>query len=91
VNQSSPDALIAPAVGRNREPILSVLQDVLPKHGMVLEIASGSGGHAVYFAAGLPKLIWQPSDIDQLALRSILAHRASVELPNLNAPVELDA
>jgi SAM-dependent methyltransferase len=85
-----PDALIAPAVARNRDPILAVLRQVLPQEGTVLEIASGSGEHAIYFAAGLPKLTWQPSDLDPLALESISAHRASVEMRNLNAPVELD-
>ena len=90
MNEHWANALIAPAVARNRESILSLLRDALPKHGMVLEIASGSGEHAVHFAAALPKLIWQPSDVDPVALRSILAHRALVELPNLNAPVELD-
>src|SRR5829696_6570501 len=90
MNERSSDALIAPAVARNRDPILAVLRQVLPKHGTVLEIASGSGEHAVYFGAGLPDLIWQPSDIDPLALKSIAAHRASVGLPNLLRPIELD-
>jgi hypothetical protein len=90
MNKRSPDALVAPAAARNREPILSVLREVLPKHGMVLEIASGSGEHAAHFAAGLPNLIWQPSDVDPLALKSIAAYRASALLPNLLAPVKLD-
>jgi SAM-dependent methyltransferase len=81
---------VAPAVARNRDPILAVLRQVLPKHGTVLEIASGSGEHAVYFAAGLPNLTWQPSDVDPLALKSIAAYRASAGLPNLLAPVGLD-
>ena len=67
MNDRSSDALIAPAVARNREPILAVLRQVLPTEGIVLEIASGSGEHAVYFAAGLPNLMWQPSDVDSLA------------------------
>jgi SAM-dependent methyltransferase len=57
----------------------------------VLEIASGSGEHAVYFAAALPSLIWQPTDIDQVALRSIAAHRAAARLPNVCPPLQLDA
>ena len=79
------------AVARNREPILAVLKRILPARGVVLEIASGTGEHAVHFAAGLPHLTWQPSDHDPDALHSIAAHRASAQLPNLLTPVELDA
>jgi SAM-dependent methyltransferase len=85
------DALVAPAVVRNREPILAVLQRVLPERGTVLEIASGSGEHAVFFAGALPGLTWQPTDRDPAALRSIAAHRAAAGLPNLLPPIELDA
>jgi SAM-dependent methyltransferase len=81
----------SPAVARNREPILAVLRRLLPARGTVLEIASGSGEHAVHFAAGLPRLTWQPTDCDADALRSIAAHRASTRLPNLLPPLELDA
>jgi SAM-dependent methyltransferase len=52
----------APATLRNRDPILAVLRRVLPRAGTVLEIGSGSGEHAAYFAAALPPLRWQPSD-----------------------------
>jgi hypothetical protein len=83
--------LHAPAVGRNRDPILAVLRRVLPARGTVLEIASGTGEHAVHFAAGLPDLTWQPTDCDPDALRSIRAYRAATQLPNLLAPIELDA
>ena len=79
------DAQTAPAVARNRDPILAVLRRVLPARGMVLEIASGTGEHAVHFAAGLPDLTWQPTDCDADALRSIRAHRALAQLPNLSA------
>jgi SAM-dependent methyltransferase len=58
---------------------------------MVLEIASGTGEHAVHFATALPHLTWQPSDQDEQALRSIAAHRALARLPNLLAPLSLDA
>jgi hypothetical protein len=85
------DAQTAPAVARNRDPILAVLRRVLPARGMVLEIASGTGEHAVHFAAGLPDLTWQPTDCDAGALRSIRAHRALAQLPNLMPPLELDA
>jgi SAM-dependent methyltransferase len=84
------DVLVAPAVARNRDPILAVLRRVLPTEGTVLDIASGSGEHAVYFAAGLPNLTWQPTDVDQLALKSISAHRDLAGLPNLKPPLELD-
>ena len=84
------DALVAPAVARNRDPILAVLRRVLPTEGTVLEIASGSGEHAVYFAAGLPNLTWQPTDVDPVALKSISAHRDLAALPNLQSPVKLD-
>src|SRR5207247_2131967 len=61
-----PAARTAPAVARNRDPILVVLGRVLPAPGTVLEIASGTGEHAAYFARGLPHLIWQPSDVDDV-------------------------
>ena len=86
-----PGALAAPAVARNREPILAVLQRVLPERGLVLEIASGSGEHAVYFAAALPHLTWQPTDPDPDARESIAAYRAAMALPNLLPPLALDA
>lgn len=82
---------ISPAVARNREPILAVLRRMLPAHGTVLEIASGTGEHAVHFAAGLPELAWQPTEIDADALASISAHCMSARLPNLLPPLELDA
>jgi hypothetical protein len=88
---SGDGALTAPAVARNREPILAVLRRVLPTQGTVLEIASGSGQHAMHFAAGLPHLTWQPADIDPDALRSIAAYRAAARLPNLLPPLALDA
>jgi SAM-dependent methyltransferase len=88
---ASEDALVSPSVARNRDPILAVLRRVLPPTGTVLEIASGTGEHAVYFAAALPHLTWQPSDQDEQALRSIAAYRANSGLPNLLAPLSLDA
>ena len=85
------DAQTSPAVARNRDPILAVLRRVLPAQGTVLEIASGTGEHAVHFAAGLPHLVWQPADLDASALRSIAAYRRAAQLPNLLAPLELNA
>jgi len=88
---TSSDALTSPSFLRNRDPILAVLARVLPESGTVLEIAGGSGEHAVYFAAALPSLLWQPTDLDQVALRSIAAHRATARLPNVRPPLQLDA
>jgi Protein of unknown function (DUF938) len=79
-----------PHTARNRDPILDVLKRVLPLRGLVLEIASGSGEHAVYFAAQLPALSWQPSDSDAEALASIAAHGAASGAPNLLPPLVLD-
>jgi SAM-dependent methyltransferase len=84
-------ALTSPSVARNREPILAVLRRVLPAGGIVLEIASGTGEHAMHFAAALPELTWQPTDRDPEARRSIAARRAAAVLPNLLPPLELDA
>jgi len=52
----------ASATWRNREPIFAVLRDVLPAAGVVLELAAGSGEHAVFFATALPGLAWQRTD-----------------------------
>ena len=81
----------APATERNRDPIAAVLRDVLPSSGLVLEVASGTGEHAAYFARLFPGLDWQPSDPDPDALTSIEAWAADEGLPNLRAPVQLDA
>jgi SAM-dependent methyltransferase len=84
-------ALTSPSVARNREPILAVLRRVLPVRGIVLEVASGTGEHAIHFAAALPELIWQPTDRDPEARRSIAARRDAAALLNLLPPLELDA
>lgn len=80
----------APAAQRNREPIREVLARVLPPAGTVLEIASGSGEHALWFAQAFPALHWQPSDPDPAARASIAAWRTEAGLPNLAAPLALD-
>ena len=78
-------------VARNAAPIVEVLRDVLPGEGVVLEVASGSGEHALHFARAFPHLLWQPTDPDPVALRSIDAWRGAGGLPNLLAPMPLDA
>jgi hypothetical protein len=81
----------APAVLRNREPIAEVLADWLPASGLVLEIASGTGEHATFFADRFPTLEWQPSDVHADALGSIAAWREAADLPNLRIPIIIDA
>ena len=80
----------APAVARNKAPITEVLARHLPPTGLVLEIASGSGEHALHFAAHFPALSFQPSDPDAAALASIAAWREEARLPNLLPPLMLD-
>jgi SAM-dependent methyltransferase len=80
----------APATARNRDPIAAVLARVLPPAGTVLEVASGTGEHAVYFARRFPTLAWQPSDADPGALASIEAWRRTETLANLRPPLLLD-
>ena len=58
----------SPAAERNKAPILERLQAILPAQGTALEIASGTGQHAVWFAAGLPGWHWQPTDFEAQAL-----------------------
>jgi cyclopropane fatty-acyl-phospholipid synthase-like methyltransferase len=84
-------ALASPSTARNREPILEVLKPRLPASGLVLEIASGAGEHAVYNAASLPGLQWQPTDPSAEALASIAAWREHAGLANLMRPLQLDA
>lgn len=81
----------APAASRNREPIADVLRDWLPASGLVLEVASGTGEHSVHFARAFPQLEWQPSDMHEHALGSIVAWRAESALPNIRPPIVVDA
>jgi Protein of unknown function (DUF938) len=87
-----PDARqYAPATERNREAILEVLLDVLPPTGTVLEVSSGTGEHAVFFAPRLQPRKWLPSDPNPLALASINAWRSYANCENLYPPIALDA
>ena len=81
----------APAAARNSAPIAEVLERELPAQGLVLEIASGSGEHALFLARRFPKLRWQPSDRDGESLASIAAWRKEEGPDNLLPPVEIDA
>lgn len=85
-----PSALHFPATRRNREPIRNALQDILPTSGTVLEIASGSGEHAAYFAGAFPQLKWQPSERDSTLRASISAHAAASGLDNIAPPLAID-
>jgi SAM-dependent methyltransferase len=81
----------APAALRNREAIAEVLARELPAAGTVLEIAAGSGEHAVFFAEHFGALTWLPTDPSPEALASIAEYRADYPGTNLSAPVMLDA
>ena len=80
-----------PATSRNSEPILAQLRRFMPQTGLVLEVAAGTGQHAVYFCRHLPGLTWQPSDPDPALRASIAAWREHEGLANLLPAVELDA
>lgn len=81
----------APATLRNRDPIAQVLAQELPASGTVLEVAAGTGEHAVFFAEAFPALAWQPTDPSPEALASIAAYRDDYAGQNLAAPLLLDA
>ena len=81
--------LSAPSAARNREPILAAIGPFLPRSGLVLEIASGTGEHVAHFAAARPELTWQPTDPVPERRRSIDAWTA--HLPNVRPAAELDA
>lgn len=80
----------APSVARNKDAIAAVLARYLPSSGLVLEIASGSGEHAVHFASTFPALVFQPTDPSEEARASIAAWRQEGALPNMRAPLALD-
>lgn len=80
----------SPAADRNKQAILDVLRKVLPEQGSALEIASGTGQHVAWFAAGLPQWTWQPSDAMPASLGSIAAWVAEQGLANVRTPLVLD-
>ena len=79
----------SPSCERNREPILDVLREQFADRRHVLEIGSGTGQHAVHFAAAMPKLIWQSSDRAE-NLPGIRAWLDDAALSNTPAPLEFD-
>ena len=81
---------LSTAAERNKQPILDALRELLGERGAALEIASGTGQHAVWFAAALEGWTWQPSDVDAQALPAIAARIAQSGLPNLRLPARLD-
>jgi SAM-dependent methyltransferase len=81
----------APAAERNKDAILDVLRQVLPGRGLVLEIASGTGQHAVHFAAALTASSWQPSDPDPENRESIAEYVSASGIENVAAPIALDS
>ncbi|MEH2327535.1 DUF938 domain-containing protein [Nostoc sp.] len=80
----------APATERNREPILEVLLQVLPESGTILEIASGTGEHAVFFASRLKDYLWLPTDVNPQSRASIISWTEHNVCDNVYAPLELD-
>jgi cyclopropane fatty-acyl-phospholipid synthase-like methyltransferase len=77
------------ACERNKEPLLAVLREELAGCQQLLEIGSGSGQHAVHFAAHLPRLTWQPSELPE-NLAPLAERIRAAQLPNLRAPLALD-
>lgn len=84
------DTLHSPAADRNKQPILEALLRLLPARGSALEIASGTGQHAAWFAAGLPGWTWQPSDQHADSFGSIAAWSDQAGVVNVLPPVRLD-
>ncbi|CCH67638.1 FIG00813825: hypothetical protein [Richelia intracellularis HH01] len=80
----------APAVQRNREPILEILEQVLPSQGTILEISSGTGEHAVFFAPRLRPRIWQTSEPDVSSRESVVAWIKNSPTDNLYFPLDID-
>ncbi|NML86481.1 DUF938 domain-containing protein [Polaromonas sp.] len=85
-----PQTDFSPAADRNKQAIFDLLRRLLPERGQALEIASGTGQHMVWFAAGLPRWSWQPTDVRADALNGIAAGVAQQGLGNVHAPLLLD-
>lgn len=90
-NQTEGAKMCAPAAARNAEPLCEFLIRHAPPQGRALEIASGTGQHVARFAAALPGLDWQPTEIDPIRRASIDAYVAEAGLANLHPALALDA
>ena len=84
------DRQYAPATQRNRQGILKILSEVLPPGSTVLEIASGTGEHATFFASQLESCHWIPSDVNAQARESIIAWQNACPVENLELPLLID-
>jgi len=84
------ELLTSAAAERNKDPILTVLESVLPDSGSVLEIASGTGQHVCFFAAALPGIRWQPTEPDEAHREAIVARVREAGLRNVEPPLALD-
>jgi SAM-dependent methyltransferase len=85
-----PDLPHSPAADRNKQPILDALIRILGERGTALEIASGTGQHAAWFAAAMPQWTWQPTDADARMLTPLATRVEQAALPNLRPPLLLD-
>ena len=85
------DRLNFPATLRNRESIASVLSNYIPRKGVLLEIASGSGEHGVFFQKSFPSITWQTSDPEEIHRKSILSWISHQELAfKMPEPLDID-
>ena len=92
VANSKGDArLFAPSAERNSTPIVNLINQIAPKSGVALEIASGTGQHIVKLALSLPNLSWSPSEVDEERIKSISAWIKAENLSNIKPPLHLDA
>ena len=90
VQEKSDGCLHSHAAARNSAQIIELVCNYAPVNGNALEIASGTGQHIVELAAAVPDLIWQPSDIDEVRIKSISSQSIKKQLPNLLPPIRLD-
>jgi predicted O-methyltransferase YrrM len=90
IDYAMPNLPHSPAAERNKEPILAHLQSILGERGIALEIASGTGQHAIWFAAALPDWVWQPTDSDPAMLPVIAERIAESGVTNVLPPQRLD-
>ncbi|MDC0660812.1 DUF938 domain-containing protein [Leisingera sp. SS27] len=91
VSEPKGGKLFAPSAERNSSAICDLLADVAPSQGRALELASGTGQHVIEYAARLPGLHWQPTEVDAARRASIQAYADEAGLPNIAPPFALDA